>query len=117
VIGMASASRYGGPSYTAAELADPAPPVRVRRPELGRVDQERYDPREAEPSDRTDGGHSIQSSGNESTPNESQRATPRKAARTTGNRSKAKEQGSTAHTTGGDGPEAAESFDDFDEFA
>lgn len=37
---MARASRYGGPSHTPAELADPDLPVRIRRAEIGFVDRQ-----------------------------------------------------------------------------
>jgi len=64
---MARATRYGGPSLTAAETADPVSPqpVRVRRAELGYVDR----PNKAEEvsSSLTDGGDSTQSSKNSST--------------------------------------------------
>lgn len=107
---MAQASKYGGPSLTEAEAADPAgpQPVRVRRPQLGQVDKETYSPDdrlEDAPSAKTDGGDSTQSSRKRQTPSGQQSAANRKHAQTTESPLKPQEQesDSTAHSTGGSG--------------
>jgi hypothetical protein len=116
---MASASKYGGASYTEAELADPSPPVRpvrVRRPELGLVDREPYLPDEEEESP-SPGGDSTQSSESNTTSESKSKAVPRKAAPTTANRSKAQVQAedSIVRSTGGAGrSKATQQSDDFD---
>lgn len=94
---MARASRYGGPSHTPAELADPDLPVRIRRAEIGFVDRQ-----EVEPSVGT---HSSQSSkSGKTSDNRSSHSLPQPAP-TTENPSSQPEQetGSDAHSTDTDG--------------
>lgn len=113
---MASSTRYGGASYTDAELADPVlpEPIRVRRAELGTVDQ----PLEVQEDETWDGGNSIPSSGNKSSSSSKRKASPRKPAPTTENHSSPPvTEDSTVHSTDGDGHETETEFvDDFDEF-
>lgn len=118
---MAQTSRYGGPSITPEEAADPFPPerpVRVRRPELGLVDREPYKADEEESPSATDGTDSSQSSESELKSGEKPKATPRKVARTTGNRSTPQETetASAASSTDGDTRKTETEFDEFGEF-
>lgn len=106
---MASTSRYGGPSLTPEESADPSPPsrperVRVHRAELGFVDQPRPDvPKEVE---SFPGDNSSASTPKQQTSDDKPKAAPRKRARTTENHSSpiAKEPDSSVHSMDGDGP-------------
>lgn len=102
---MASTSKYGGASYTPAELADPElPQVIIRRAELGYVDRPATRTEE-ETSWHQDGGDSIPSG--ESAPIESDKpkTSARKRARTTGNHSNQTAQTSDADSTDGNGHE------------
>ncbi len=115
---MASTSKYTGASYTENELADPDLPaaIRIRRPEIGYVDQTPKEDKENPSSPQQGGGDSTQSSAKRETANDKPNPSPRKAARSTANRSKSHQQASgTAHSTDGDTPETeTESAEDFE---
>lgn len=121
---MARATRAGGASYTAEELADPSPPQRPRRAEIGFVDRRTA---EVKPSVETDGGDSTQFSENEVTPNDKPKASRRRRVPTTESHSNQQEAavGSDAHSTDTDGQSnpsrqsarvRSTGEDDFDEF-
>lgn len=121
---MARSTRAGGASFTEEEKADPTPPVRYGRAEIGFVDKPREDT-----SAETDGGGSTQSSPNEETSSDKPKQAPRNRARTTGSRSNQREPetDSSADSMDTDGPSkpAKQSAkgrtvpddDEFDEFA
>ncbi len=120
---MAQNSKLGGPSLTPEEAADPTPPVfpeRVRRPEIGYVDQTPADPETKEdPSSPVQaGGDSTPSSKNEPTPDDKPNPSRQQPARTTASRSKqSKAESSTARSTGGSTRTTEKgSADEFDEF-
>lgn len=122
---MARATRAGGPSYTPEELADPSPPIRPRRAEIGFIDR----PEEESKSATPDGGDSTQSLQSDNPSSDKLKPAPRKRARTTGSHSKATDKtatGSDADSTDTDGQRTeTQSPDDdgsaeeleFDEFA
>ncbi len=121
---MAQNSRYGGPSITPEEAADPAlpsaMPIRVRRPEVGPMKRAQADtakPVVVEEDPPSVGNSSKPSTEKPQASDEKPKTTPRKAARTTENRSKAvdTETDSSAHTTDGDGrSNASKPSDDVD---
>lgn len=88
---MAKSTKHGGDSYTPEELADPNPPVRIQRAELGKVDQ---------PSVGTDSSPSSES---DSKPSDRTSHSHRKPVPMTENLSGAQESGtdSGAHSTDG----------------
>lgn len=100
---MASSTRFGGASYTEAELADPSPPVRIHRAELGYID--RPAEQEEESSPNKDGGDSTPSGESAPTGNDKPKTPARKRARTTGNHSSQTAQTSGADSTDGNGHE------------
>jgi hypothetical protein len=122
---MAQNSKLGGPSLTPEEAADPIPPerpVRVRRPEIGYVDQAPEDPevKEDPSSPKQAGGDSTPSSKSEAKSNDKPNQSHRKPARTTVSRSSRQaEESSTAPMT--DGPtrtteKESDKQNDFGEF-
>lgn len=109
---MAQNSRFGGPSITPEEAADPSPPsampIRVRRPEVGPMLRAKPDePREPEvvEEEPSAGDNSNPSTLKQQTSEEKPKTVPRKAARTTENPSKADrtEEDSSVRSTGGSG--------------
>lgn len=111
---MASTSKYGGPSLTPDELADPSPPLRkwLTRAEIGYVDR-----KEEPQSVTTDGGGSIQSSKNEAQSSDKPKASRRKPAQTMANpSSQTVQENSDAPLTDGVIPTTETAFDEFDEF-
>lgn len=97
---MASSTRHGGDSYTPDEMNDPSPPdpIKIRRAEIGYIDQAE----EETPSpEKTDGGDSTRSSKKDPTSSDSPKPHAPKAAPTTGNRSSQTDQDSGARSTGG----------------
>ena len=93
---MAKSTRANGDTYTAEELSDPNPPVRIQRAMLG-----------GDPRSRTteDGGDFSQSSENEKPSSETNNPSPQQPAPTTDSRSNQQgtEQDSDARSTGGGG--------------
>jgi hypothetical protein len=98
---MAKATRYGGASLTAEESADPESPqpVKIRRAELGYVDQPNKVEEEST-SQEVDGGDSIQSSESGQTSSESTTPARQRRARSTASHSSQSVMDSTAHSTG-----------------
>lgn len=127
---MARSTRLNGPSLTPEESADPdsPQPVRVRRAELGIVDQPIVEETEEESS--ADGGHSIHSSEKGQTSSGKPSPARRKPAPVTGSHLRQQPQGTAvdAHSVAGSthkmGTESskarsrstADPDDDFDEF-
>lgn len=99
---MAKSTRYGGASFTEAEQSDPRPPdrPRVRRAEIGFVDQKPKEEKEEKPSR---GDSSTPSTKKTSSDAETKKPPARKRAQTTANRSKQTAQASDVDSTDGDG--------------
>lgn len=108
---MAKSTKASGDTYTSDELADPTPPLVIRRAMLGGE----------QPSVTEDGGDFSQSSESERTSSELKPQPPRQPAHTTENRSNPQgtETSSVVHSTATPGlttdQESTEDGDEFEE--